>query len=401
MATTDCPTANNPQDSAADGVATQIEDLCKQWEQDAKQMYEKTLNGNPQEEDILAQLKKASVDGIDMRSALGNRFSRAKDGAKDPDYNKLVGHKEKAEFRKEWAKKKYQSMSLEKVHSKSYQQVNTKDGTYRSFAWLVREEGNDTDAFHRVKKYTFKCLAMGPPWTYWDKMWERMEYLHFEHKFAETFTSSWAMYEKEQENGPERAPKRAAESTAEEPPDKKARGEGGEGTEPETEEEKEKRLKVEKDKEDEKKRKEEEEKKRKEEEDRKRKEDGKRRPPATPKPQTAAKVKTKYMLATAAATNLDNKIKNHEEWKWAEESPKVIQPFRNAQAALIAYLTENTYASDFCLLSPQEMKKRYTDGASQAGQGGMVKDLDAILDDLQLEVKRLVDMQAGMIQKGK
>ena len=44
------------------------------------------------------------------------------------------------------------------------------------------------------------------------------------------------------------------------------------------------------------------------------------------------------------------------------------------------------------------MKKRYTDGASQAGQGGMVKDLDAILDKLQLEVKKLVDMQAGMIQ---
>ena len=369
--------ATNPQECDA-GLAQQIEDLCKQWEQEALQMYNKTLDGNPQDSDLMAQLKKASVDGIELRSALGNRFARSHDGGKCAEYMEKRLN-EKAEFRKQWAMKKYKELSMEKVHSKSYQQVNTKDGTYRSFVWLLREEGSDQDAFQRVKKYTWKCLAMGPPWTRWEPMWERMEYLHFEHKFTETFSSSWAMYEKELEKA--EGDGNTSNEIAQEPPAKKTRVEGGEATVTETEAEKAKRLKEEKEK--------------KQKEDKERRQQNQGRPPATPKPQTAAKIKTKYMLGTAAASNLDNKIEKEAEWKWAKESPTLCQPFRDAQAKLLAYMTENTYASDFCLLNTQELKRKYSDGDSQIGQGSMVKELDTILDDLNKEVGRLLSMQAG------
>ena len=120
-----------------------------------------------------------------------------------------------------------------------------------------------------------------------------------------------------------------------------------------------------------------------------------KRPPAVPKPQTAAKVKTKYMLGTAAASTLDNSIKNEEAWKWASESKLTTQKFREAQVKLLRYMKENTYASDFCLLSTQELKKKNTDGDSQIGQGSMVKELDMTLDDLNREVARLIAMQNG------
>lgn len=70
--------ATNPQD--CDGLSKQIDDLCKQWETDAVHMYNKALAGNPQDDDIMNQLKKASVEGFSLRSALGNRFARAGDG---------------------------------------------------------------------------------------------------------------------------------------------------------------------------------------------------------------------------------------------------------------------------------------------------------------------------------
>ena len=76
---THCPDdRTNPQDS--DAVSQQVEGLCKQWECEAKELYNKTLNGNPQDDDVMAELKKASVDGFDLRGALGQRFGRASDG---------------------------------------------------------------------------------------------------------------------------------------------------------------------------------------------------------------------------------------------------------------------------------------------------------------------------------
>ena len=129
-------------------------------------------------------------------------------------------------------------------------------------------------------------------------------------------------------------------------------------------------------------------------EDKKNKQDQKR-PPATPRPQTAPKVKTKYMLGMAAASNLDNKIQNEEDWTWMKESKSVCQPFRNAQKNLLTYMTENTYASDFCLLTTPELKKKYSQGESQMGQGSMVQELDTILHELSKEVSRLIAMQSG------
>ena len=48
-------------------------------------------------------------------------------------------------------------------------------GTYRSFKWLVREEGVEA-----AKEYISRCLQMGSPWITWDPMWSHPKYLVLE-----------------------------------------------------------------------------------------------------------------------------------------------------------------------------------------------------------------------------
>ena len=124
-----------------------IEELAKEWEAECVEAYKKTKVETPPE---FKEPLDAATNGFDLRGALGNRFSRDPNGGKCEEYKRATTEAKK-EFREKWAQNRYDTVSSGKLHTKSYHKVDSKDGTYRSFGSLLREEGGDTEAFERVK----------------------------------------------------------------------------------------------------------------------------------------------------------------------------------------------------------------------------------------------------------
>ena len=76
-----------------------------------------------------------------------------------------------------------------------------RNGTYRSFAWLVRQEG-----LAKAKAYASKCVRLSGPWSDWDSMWDHKTYLVLEKGFQDTFAKAWSTYMSEKTNNADERP---------------------------------------------------------------------------------------------------------------------------------------------------------------------------------------------------
>ena len=143
------------------------------------------------------KLAEAAKSGFDLRGSLGQAFSRDKAGK--ADYKKLGSNAERAKFRQEWAAKRYEKVKLEKSRSRSYARVDLTEGEYLPLAMVIQAEGGreDRSAIAAALKLAQKCLAMGPPWTRFNAFTERTEFLRLRHRFQESITNSWQLFEKE------------------------------------------------------------------------------------------------------------------------------------------------------------------------------------------------------------
>jgi hypothetical protein len=144
-------------------------------------------------------LQHGATEGLNLRGAVGQRFSRSDTGATSPLY-KAMNRADKEAFRKQWCGTE---LDEHKELLRDKEKVNTKTKltkmTYVSGTALIKREG--ITAFERYAK---KCAALGAPWIEWDGMWDRYVYAEATKEMQERYDQVWRL--KSRDNGPTDAP---------------------------------------------------------------------------------------------------------------------------------------------------------------------------------------------------
>ncbi len=140
---------------ALDMIERQIPKLVSQQEKQTKEVDQQC-----------AQLQQASEQGFPAHSSLGTAFQRAckDDPTLKEAYSSEESNKQKAAFRQQWAKKKYDDMRQEKRQKTSWKQVDAEHGTYGCMKVIWDREGGDGPGLQAMKYYVGACLQMGEPW---------------------------------------------------------------------------------------------------------------------------------------------------------------------------------------------------------------------------------------------
>jgi len=158
-----------------------------------------------------AALQQATIEGVDPRGSLGPRFQRDAEGGQNKAYKALAGQKAKADFRRRWAKALLEQIVESREREDEWKQVDTTKGEMVSIKELIKREGG-ADA----KKYIEKCAALGPPWLFWDPMWERYECMVMTRSHQDIFTKAWRLKcARMQSSVEEQSPTKKAVITAE------------------------------------------------------------------------------------------------------------------------------------------------------------------------------------------
>jgi len=134
-----------------------------------------------------AALQQATIEGLDPRGPLGTRFQRDAEGGQNKAYKALAGNKAKADFRRRWATAQLQKVVESREREDEWKQVDTTKGEMVSIKELIKREGAD------AKKYIEKCAALGPPWIFYDPMWERYECMVMTRSHQDIFTKAWRL----------------------------------------------------------------------------------------------------------------------------------------------------------------------------------------------------------------
>ena len=116
-------------------------------EQLEKQASAEELSKSDHDREI-GDLKKSMDTGVfSMRGTMGNRFygARKPGTAERAPYHKLVGRRQRQEYRAQWAFAQYKNVRVSKTHVKSYSFVSRNHGCYRPFGAIVRKEGGWND----------------------------------------------------------------------------------------------------------------------------------------------------------------------------------------------------------------------------------------------------------------
>ena len=159
----------------------------------------------PNHDKDIEGIKKAMDKGVfSMRGTIGNKFYDVhKPGtAERASYHKLVGRRQRQEYRAEWALAQYKSVRVSKTHAKSCSFVNRNYGCYRPFGGIVQKEGgwNDKAAVRGTAIMALKCIKMGGEWRSRNSMTERLEFWHIQRERIEDFTEAWSMRRNEEES---------------------------------------------------------------------------------------------------------------------------------------------------------------------------------------------------------
>ena len=181
---------------------TPIADM-KSIDAELNDLKQNVAASSPQDPKI-KQLSAAVTSGdIPSRSALGQQFTRAADGKKDPSYMALKSDRDRRDFRLEWARRKLENMSVGKKHHRSWEEVNSSTATPRTFAAIANDLGYAVDpqsALKGARAYCEKCIRMGGQWTYVDDMTGLTMYQYVTKSSSSSFAQAWMQYEAFQAN---------------------------------------------------------------------------------------------------------------------------------------------------------------------------------------------------------
>jgi hypothetical protein len=165
-----------------------IHEAAKASQAAAKATMMEGLEGH--EKMILAAAQQG--DGkFDIRGALGQLFSRSV--GKSPEYKQAKSHTDKAKFRAEWAAAKWKTIEEDHMHTRTHTKIKKVKGTFVCFMKIVENEGgkDDPKAWLAAAKYGSKCLTMGPPWTAYNTMTERVDFMLIERSEEDVFQEAW------------------------------------------------------------------------------------------------------------------------------------------------------------------------------------------------------------------
>ena len=151
------------------------------------------------------ELERMMQSGVfNLRCRWGLRFSRAIDGGLSKEYKAAQTRSEKAAFKQDWAKAQFERITVRREKSQSFQRVDIKHGVYRPFGALYQRQGGKDDplAWQAAKNIADACVKMGPPWTRYNEMSKRTEFLDMEYSHRSEFSKAWRLYElREQSEG--------------------------------------------------------------------------------------------------------------------------------------------------------------------------------------------------------
>lgn len=139
-------------------------------------------------------LRKWVEGGGDIRSPVGQRFSRSSSGGKSDDYKRL-STAQKKEFRQKWGRDEYNKVAAKKSKSMVWRKVDSTKGVYLPIPVIIREEGGDDEARTATYNYVKACWKMGGRWRKFNKMTKRMEWLYMKQEVHELFEQNWKLYE--------------------------------------------------------------------------------------------------------------------------------------------------------------------------------------------------------------
>lgn len=197
------PAASVAASAHSDGqLRSQAEDLAAFEEE-----VDKAVRAHKAEKDVAdprpapspaaASLHTAIAKGaVNPREAAGLQFARATKGDKslERDYAACRTTVEKAEFRLKWARTRFAALQETKSLTEAFRRVDLSKGVYKPPVKILEAEGADAEGLKATKKIIEKCLSMGPPWTRWNAMSERREYLHMEVSSSEIFENCWMLF---------------------------------------------------------------------------------------------------------------------------------------------------------------------------------------------------------------
>lgn len=105
------------------------------------QPHEKETDGdNKSETEEAKKWRLLADEGVNIRSAAGQQFSRDPNAGKSADYAGLTNAAKQA-FKNEWAKQMHTMVLKKIVKEKSWRTVDSNKGSYEPFAIIVKREG--------------------------------------------------------------------------------------------------------------------------------------------------------------------------------------------------------------------------------------------------------------------
>ena len=88
-----------------------------------------------------------------------------------------------------------QYVAVKKQRAEEWKSIDTSVGTYESASTIFRLEGGTPEDVQPVKRLLRKRAQMGFPFTCWNSMSGRHDFLYIKKGSREIFTRSWKMYE--------------------------------------------------------------------------------------------------------------------------------------------------------------------------------------------------------------
>lgn len=159
------------------------------------QPHEKETDGdNKSETEEAKKWRLLAEEGVNIRSAAGQQFSRDPNGGKSAEYAGLTNAAKQA-FRKEWAKQMHTTVVKKSEKEKSWRTIDSNKGSYEPFAIIVQREGGGPSGLEAARNYVSACVRMAGPWISRNPMTKRDEYLYLKRCFVEEFSECWRQYE--------------------------------------------------------------------------------------------------------------------------------------------------------------------------------------------------------------
>ena len=306
---------------------------------------------------------------VEPRGGLGQKFERSMSADERAKYKSLMT-RDKAAFRTEWAKKKYEELTSKKEKVEEWKKIDITKGRYLSAAKVFLEEGGTSTDIEPVQKLITKCFKMGEPFIKFNSFTERWDILYIQHHMQEEFHRCWRLYETEQTERPVSEEDDGGKEPAEEPARKKGKTQLKSLTNQEEDLKREKKDKEKKDSQE-------------------KKDDSMKQLCAA-----AAKTKRSYLSTWASSQGLIEQIKDDASWSWANNDT-VMSKLRMAQQDLKDALTP--FARNFMNMEMGTLKKQYDQASLNNQFSKLSLDLDDKIECVRTETAQLIRMHKSRL----